>query len=57
MDTQQMTALAAEQAGHRVALFSIAAFLLAGLLMLLLVNEKKGRAAAAVSPEGDALDG
>ena len=56
MNTQQMTALAAEQAGHRVALFSIVAFLLAGLLMLLLVNEKKGRASA-VSPEGDALDG
>ena len=56
MNTQQMTALAAEQAGHRVALFSIAAFLLTGLFMLLLVNEKKGRAAAA-SPEGDSLDG
>jgi hypothetical protein len=51
-----MTALAAEQAGHRVALFSIAAFLLAGLFMLLLVNEKKGRAAAA-SLGGDSLDG
>jgi UMF1 family MFS transporter len=56
MNTQQMTALAAEQAGHRVALFSIAAFLLAGLFLLLLVNEKKGRAAA-VSPAGDSLDG
>ena len=56
MNTQQMTALAAEQAGHRVALFSIVAFLLAGLLMLLLVNEKKGRAAA-VLPEADSLDG
>jgi UMF1 family MFS transporter len=56
VNTQQMTALAAEQAGHRVALFSIAAFLLAGLFMLLLVNEKKGRAAAA-SLGGDSLDG
>jgi UMF1 family MFS transporter len=56
MNTQQMTALAAEQAGHRVALFSIAVFLLVGLLMLLLVNEKRGRAAA-VSAAGDALDG
>ena len=56
MNTQQMTALAAEQAGHRVALFSIAAFLLTGLFVLLLVNEKKGRAAA-VSLEGDSLDG
>jgi UMF1 family MFS transporter len=42
----QMTALAAEQAGHRVALFSIAAFLLAGLVLLLWVNERKGRDAA-----------
>ena len=50
MNTQQMTALAAEQAGHRVALFSIAAFLLAGLFALLFVNEKRGRAAAE-SPE------
>jgi UMF1 family MFS transporter len=41
-----MTDLVAEQAGHRVALFSIAAFLLVGLAVLLLVNEKKGRAAA-----------
>jgi UMF1 family MFS transporter len=56
MNTQQMTALAAEQAGHRVALFSIVAFLLTGLFMLLFVNEKKGRAAAA-SLEGDSFDG
>ncbi len=44
--TRQMTALAAEQAGHRVALFSIIAFLMVGLTLLLLVNEKKGKAAA-----------
>ena len=44
-----LTGLAAEQAGHRVALFSIAAFLVVGLLLLLLVNETKGR--AAVLPE------
>jgi UMF1 family MFS transporter len=43
---QGMTVLAAEQAGHRLALFSIAAFLLVGLVLLLLVDEKKGRAAA-----------
>jgi UMF1 family MFS transporter len=36
----------AEQLGHRAALFSIAVFLLTGLVLLLLVNEKKGRAAA-----------
>jgi UMF1 family MFS transporter len=36
-----LTGLAAEQAGHRVALFSIAAFLVAGLLLLLSVNQKR----------------
>jgi UMF1 family MFS transporter len=44
--TRQVTALAAEQAGHRLALFSIVAFLVAGLVLLLLVDEKEGRAAA-----------
>jgi UMF1 family MFS transporter len=44
--TRGLTGLAAEQAGHRVALFSIAAFLVVGLLLLLWVNEKRGRAAA-----------
>jgi len=42
---QGLAPLAAEEAGHRLALFSIAAFLLAGLILLLLVNEKEGRAA------------
>jgi len=45
-----LTGLAAEQAGHRVALFSIAAFLVAGLLLLLWVNEARGRAEAV--PQG-----
>ena len=36
----------AEQGGHRVATLSIAAFLLAGLLLLLWVNERKAVAAA-----------
>jgi UMF1 family MFS transporter len=36
----------AEEMGHRVALFSIVAFLLVGLVLLLLVNEKRARAAA-----------
>jgi UMF1 family MFS transporter len=52
--TRQMTELAAEQAGHRVALFSIAAFLTAGLFLLLLVNEKRGREAASTSAEPSA---
>jgi UMF1 family MFS transporter len=49
MSTRQMTALAAEQAGHRVALFSIVAFLVAGLILLLSVNERKGREVAELS--------
>jgi len=38
--------LAAEQAGQRVAILSIAAFLLVGGLLLLFVNERAGRKAA-----------
>jgi UMF1 family MFS transporter len=38
--------LAAEQAGLRLAILSIAAFILAGMLLLLTVNEKKAREAA-----------
>jgi UMF1 family MFS transporter len=44
--TQGQTEMLAEQSGHRIALFSIAVFLLVGLGLLLFVNEKKGRAAA-----------
>jgi len=41
-----LVGLAAEQAGHRMALVSIIVFLLVGLLLLLWVNEARGRAAA-----------
>jgi len=44
--TRQVTELAAEQAGHRVALFSIVAFLIVGLLLLAFVNEHRARQAA-----------
>jgi UMF1 family MFS transporter len=37
---------AAEQDAHRIALFSIVAFLAVGMALLLLVNEKRGREAA-----------
>jgi UMF1 family MFS transporter len=37
---------AANQAGHRLALFAIVAFLLVGMLLLLLVNERRARTAA-----------
>ena len=53
LNTRQMAALAAEQAGHRVALFSIAAFLLVGLAVLLSVNERKGREAAELAGGAD----
>ncbi len=43
----------AEQSGQRIAILSIVAFLLVGLVMLLLVNEAKGRAAAE-APESEA---
>jgi len=43
--------LLAEQSGHRVALFSIVAFLVVGLVLLLLVNEQQARAAAAGQSE------
>ena len=46
-----LTGLAAEQAGHRVALFSIIAFLLVGLVVLLWVNEERGRGEAL--PQGE----
>ena len=41
----------AEQQGHRVALFSILAFLLVGFVLLLLVNEERARAAARAAGE------
>ncbi len=39
----------AEQSGHRLAVFSIAAFLLAGWLLMAFVNEKKAREAATMN--------
>jgi UMF1 family MFS transporter len=50
--TQGQSVALAEQSGHRVALFSIVAFLVVGLVLLLLVNEKRARAAVA-SPSGE----
>jgi UMF1 family MFS transporter len=50
-ELQGQVADLAEQSGHRVALFSIAVFLLVGLALLLFVNERKGRAAAQAASE------
>ncbi len=44
--SQGIEALLAEQMGHRVALFSIIAFLVIGFVLLLTVNEKKARASS-----------
>jgi UMF1 family MFS transporter len=43
---QGLSELMAKQSGHRFALITIVAFLLAGLVLLLLVNEKRAIAAA-----------
>ncbi len=46
MNKHGLTELLAEQAGQRVAIVSIAIFLLVGLVLLLFVNDKKARQAA-----------
>jgi UMF1 family MFS transporter len=43
---QGQTPTSAEQLGHRVAILSIAAFILVGLLLLTFVDERKAREAA-----------
>lgn len=48
-EARGMATLLAEQTGQRVAILSIAVFLMVGLLLLLLVNEAKGRKAAQLS--------
>jgi UMF1 family MFS transporter len=54
VETRQLAGLAAEQAGHRVALFSIVAFLIAGLLLLAFVNERRARQAASAEAQESA---
>ena len=49
-EAQGLVARAAEQSGQRLALFSIIAFLLGGMMILLFINEDEGYTAA-VSPE------
>ena len=46
---QGQAALLAEQAGHRLAILSIAAFLIVGWILMAFVDEKKAREAAAQS--------
>jgi len=49
-----LAARLAEQAGQRLAILSIGAFFLVGLLLLWLVNEAKGKAAAALATSAEA---
>jgi UMF1 family MFS transporter len=42
-EAQQMVGIEAEKLGHRMSLFSIFAFLVVGMIILLQVNEKEGR--------------
>jgi UMF1 family MFS transporter len=51
IDVQNMAQAAAEDAGHRIALFSIVAFLVVGLLLLAFVNERRARDAAGLEGE------
>jgi UMF1 family MFS transporter len=48
------TVAAAEQLGHRMAVLSIAAFLIVGLVLLLFVNEKRGHEAAQEAARAEA---
>ncbi|MBN1642910.1 MAG: MFS transporter [Anaerolineae bacterium] len=50
-EEQGLTALVAEQSGHRLALFTILAFLVVGTALLLLVNERRAREAAQVAEQ------
>jgi UMF1 family MFS transporter len=47
--SQGQSVSAAEQSGHRIALFSIVAFLLVGWVIILFVNEQKAREAATMN--------
>ena len=53
MDSNQIEQAIVDMAGQsaqRLAILSIAVFILAGLLLLLLVNEQKAREAAEIAP-------
>jgi UMF1 family MFS transporter len=51
-EAQGQAVALAEQSGQRLAILSIVAFLLVGLLLLLFVNERRGRAAAQLPESG-----
>jgi UMF1 family MFS transporter len=51
-ESRGWTTVLAEQAGQRMALITVGAFLLVGLVLLLFVNESKARAASQVGSDG-----
>jgi MFS-type transporter involved in bile tolerance (Atg22 family) len=51
-ETRGWTTVLAEQNGQRIALITVAAFLLIGLILLLFVDESKARAAAQAGSDG-----
>lgn len=52
LEGQGQSGMDAEQAGLRLAILSIVAFIVVGMILLAFVNEKKARAAAATLAEG-----
>ncbi len=54
-NVHRMGPILAEEAGHRLALMSVVAFLTIGLLLLLLVDEEKGRQAVAERRERETV--
>jgi UMF1 family MFS transporter len=54
-EVQGQAAMLAEQSGQRLAILSIVVFLVAGMVLLLFVNEAKGRAAAQLPDGGIAV--
>ena len=54
-EEQGLSTLLAEQSRHRLALFTIVAFLVVGLVLLLLVNERRAQAAAQTAGEPDGV--
>jgi UMF1 family MFS transporter len=51
-EAQGQAAMLAEQSGQRLAILSIVAFLVAGMILLLFVNEARGRTAAQLPDSG-----
>ena len=53
---QWLSQIAAEQAGHRISVWSIVIFLLVGVGSLVIVNEKEGRKVAQQKTVAEMVD-